>query len=237
MIVLELTEADAGNLRTACFTSMMRGGMNPAPGSNDESWARGLDELAEKIRVARDGAARPAEKSRHVPRFGYDDVWAALCVWECLNDWTLNDATKRDDWAALREGVGSNELRHASIGLAQWCEAVFSHATATDPDAFNAYAFDFEVIPAILEHARDAEGPVIEPSALPDAKATAAKVVREFKRAEYLRCATELAGNQWGYPNMIPDYPEFFDSAFEAGEPYADAVARFGAKYDLTPAN
>lgn len=47
-----LTEADYGNLQTACLTSTMR---------QDERWRAVLDELARKLEQLRDAPAEPQE--------------------------------------------------------------------------------------------------------------------------------------------------------------------------------
>ncbi len=167
------------------------------------------------------------------PRFSYLEMEAAMCVWECLNDWTLPPATKRTDWIELREAVGSAELRHASIELGQWSLKVHELCTRRNPDIFDGFAYDWEVIPDILEHARDASGPVIYEAALPAVAQTAAKVFLKYWRQQWLVEARFAAQQAFGYGDLVSDHPESAERAFLAREKPADWVEWIGEKYNL----
>ena len=115
------------------------------------------------------------------PQFNYLEVEAALCVWECINEWTLLlGDTGKPDWIELREGVGSVELRHQSIAIGQWCLKVYDLCTKDDPDFFDAASYDWEVIPMILGHAMPKENMV----ELPDVETTAAMVMLQHATRE-----------------------------------------------------
>ncbi len=170
--------------------------------------------------------------------YSHLELEAALCVWECLNDWTILDEKRlRPDWNELREGVGSVELRHQSIALGKWCLSVYDIVTATNRDFFDGYAYDWEVIPLILDFARDAEGfPVIYSHAFPDASITAQHVIREHCFEVWRGDCRSEAARQWGYADLTSDYADRLEAAFVAGENPADFIRWLGEKYDLTPA-
>jgi hypothetical protein len=184
-------------------------------------------------------------------QFTYLEVEAALCVWECLNDWTLlahgdvhaaaindEDDNIKTDWIALRENVGSAEMRHQSIPLGQWCLKVYDICTKHDPDFFDGVAYDWEVIPLILEFAEDGDGkPTMEEGELPPAEQTALLVAHRHLRGEYLADCGREANKQWGYSELVTDHHERVDQAFELGETPAEFVKWLGEKYDLTPAS
>ncbi|WP_210330827.1 hypothetical protein [Mesorhizobium sp. NBSH29] len=108
------------------------------------------------------------------------EMEAALCVWECINDWTVNAPDGKGDqrWHELREGVGSVQMRHASIPLGQWCLEVYDICTSADKNFFDTIAYDWEVIPLILSHCVDSDGcPFIEPASFPDPDKAAGAVM------------------------------------------------------------
>jgi len=120
-------------------------------------------------------------------KFSYLEVEAALCVWECLLEWTslaggdVHGAAINDDedsvhtaWIAERERVGSVALRHQSMALGEWCLEVYDLCTKRDKNIFDGYAYDWEVIPAMLSH--------VAPDDMPDPANIARLVFDEFKR-------------------------------------------------------
>lgn len=165
------------------------------------------------------------------------EVEAALCVWECIDDWTLRMTEGRDDWKALREGVGSAELRYQSVALGKWCLAVFDVCTAHNRDFFDGLAYDWEVIPMILDCARDHDGlPVIYEHAYPAVAETMQAVIRRTCEDAWQSECRHQARLQWGYADLISDHAERVTAAFEQGEDAAEFVKWLGEKYDLTPA-
>ena len=178
---------------------------------------------------------RQTREESHPGSFTHLEMEAALCVWECINEWTLN--TGRADWIELRDGVGSVEMRHQSIVLGQWVLKVYDICTVDDPDFFDAMPYDWEVVPMILDLARDGDGaPVIYEPALPDPCVTASKVKQIMAESEWRSSARQAAAKQWGYGNLIDDHPERTAAAYAAGEDPGEFVKLLGEKCDLTPA-
>ncbi len=128
------------------------------------------------------------------------------------------------------------EMRHQSIALGKWCLAIYDILTKHDRDFFEATAYDFEVIPMMMNHAEKDGAPVIYEDGLPDPAKVALLVAHEHLRAEYHRDCRHEAHRQWGYADLVHDHPERVDQAFELGETPADFVKWLGEKYDLTPA-
>lgn len=188
--------------------------------------------------AAPDGLFQSMDNARQFGAFTYLEMEAALCVWECINDWTLEDErSKRQGWVELREAVGSVELRHASIGLGQWCLKVYDICTADEPLFFDGVSYDWDVIPMILGHAKNEDGPLIEQSALPDPAAIAAVVMEEHRRSEWFSSARNQAARQWSYADLISENEERAAEAYARGEEAAAFVKWLGEKYDLTPAS
>jgi hypothetical protein len=168
------------------------------------------------------------------------EMEAALCVWECINDWTLPDMrTKRADWIELREGVGSVEMRHQSIVLGKWCLQVYEICTKHDPDFFDGVAYDWEVIPMILDYARDPFGsPAIYAEHLPSPEQTALLVAYRHLYNEFVSDCTHESKRRWEYKELVTDDGgERMQQAFEIGEEPAEFVKWLGEKYDLIPAD
>lgn len=158
---------------------------------------------------------------------------AALCVWECINDWTLSDSP-RDDWKALRDNVGSVELRHWSIELGTWCLAVYDACTKHDSDFFDGIAYDWEVIPMILDMIAIPDGAQTTAGiVLPDVTQTASLVARRHTFNEFELSCRHESDRQWKYADFMRDHPERVENAFEDGEEPAEFVKWLGEKYEL----
>ena len=85
---------------------------------------------------------------------------AALCIWEELDRRTcLTNPNRCPELIRWREDHGSFALRHAALGLAGDVEALYDALPAEDWDGL---AFDWEIVPAILDWVvwRD-EGPFL----------------------------------------------------------------------------
>lgn len=81
--------------------------------------------------------------------FNIGQIETALCIWEALDRRTLIEHT--DQHPALhrwREDYGSYALRHAAIGLTDYVEAIYQ---AASPEDWDGLAFDWEIVPAILD--------------------------------------------------------------------------------------
>src|SRR6266487_2883886 len=96
------------------------------------------------------------------------EMEAALCVWECLNDYDI--------------------------------------CTKHNPDFFEGVAYDWEVIPMILDYARDPFGtPVIYKDHLPSPEQTALLVAQRHLYDEFVSFCTHEADKQWGYRELVTD--------------------------------
>lgn len=181
--------------------------------------------------------ARKTREENHPGAFTYLEMEAALCVWECLNDWTLHSEAHRDDWVKLREAVGSVELRYQSIELGQWALKVYNFCIADDPELFDGTAYDWEVIPMILGYARNEDGPVIYADHLPEPATVAELVKAQHIKNEWFGQARRQAAKLWYYPELISDHINLTEKAFADGE-NPEAFAKWlGEKLDLTPAS
>lgn len=170
-------------------------------------------------------------------QYSHLEMEAALCVWECLIEWTLGDAAEHhSDWVELREGIGSVELRHQSMALGKWCLKIYDICTAHYPDFFEGSAYDWEVIPMILAYACDSDGyHVIYEHALPDPNKVASLVAYEHLLDDYkVGCQLE-SSKQWGYPEFYLDHLDHVERAFASNEKPADFIKWLGEKYDLIP--
>lgn len=115
------------------------------------------------------------------PRFSYLEVEAALCVWECIDNWTLLDKQNTHHaWCLLREKHGSIVLRNQSVEIGQWCLSVYDLCTKNDPNFFDDMSYDWDVIPLILSRCVNFEGvPVISSKEFPDAHNVAQTIMKE----------------------------------------------------------
>lgn len=158
------------------------------------------------------------------------EVEAALCVWEYLNDVTLLDPSRQDpQWVALRESVGSVELRHASIEIGIWALKVYDLCTERDPSFFDGLAYDWEVVPAIVDRCRDEDGlPLIH--SLPSVEATAMHVARWALFEDYVSHVRVAVGKtEIGYVRFVPDHMGEIEQAFADGVEPEAFVARLVA--------
>lgn len=128
--------------------------------------------------------------------YSHLEVEAALCVWEYLNDVTLLDQSRQDpQWVELREDVGSVALRHASIEIGKWALKVYDVCTRHDPSFFDGLAYDWEVIPAMVDRCRGLDGrPAIHEGCFPSIEATASHVALWAVKEDYLRHVNHAAG-------------------------------------------
>jgi hypothetical protein len=170
--------------------------------------------------------------------FSYLEMEAALCIWECIESWTGGD-NPREDWEKLRGEVGSASLRSASIELAPWLLSVFDICTKADRDFFDGIAYDWEVVPMIMNHIDPAKidwifyGSEGKP---PEAGAVASLVARQHLLDEYIRDCRLEAGRQWAYSDLVSDHAERVESqGFESGDEPKEFVKWLGEKYDLSP--
>jgi hypothetical protein len=212
----------------------------PAIHRKDSLMADKLETLLRGVVNPHGGTDVPALADRikgMYPGFNYLDMEAALCVWECLNEWTLGDSINgpgQPAWIELREGIGAAEMRHQSIALGKWCLEIFDICTKRDRDFFDGVSYDWEVIPLILRYAEDAEGrPVIYAEHLPSAEQTALLVAHQHLRNEFVRSCRHEAQKQWAYGDLVEDNPPDIDKGFESGDEPAAFIKQLGESLDL----
>jgi hypothetical protein len=90
--------------------------------------------------------------------YSYDQVEAALCVWEELDRRTRIDADEHPALTEWRDEHGTSALRRVAIGLADHVEAIYQALPAEEWDGL---AYDWEIVPAVLDfvHWWAPEGP------------------------------------------------------------------------------
>jgi hypothetical protein len=186
-------------------------------------------------------------------------VEAALCVWECLNEWTLGteeevkkleEAAKdnphglaaiRLEWIEMRDGTGAAEMRSQSKVLGQWCLEIYDILTAHDPEFFSWWSYDWEVIPAMLTHAVCKDGKasmyrgdyVYTGGCVIDPHSAAPLVALEFEWLRFKEACGSEADRQWKYRDLINDHEDAVRSAFEDGEQPAAFIKSLGEELEL----
>ncbi|MEY9147550.1 hypothetical protein [Bradyrhizobium elkanii] len=172
-----------------------------------------------------------ARKKKEPETYTALQVEAALCVWECLNEWTLGSeaqvaklekAAKKDphsmaairvEWIEMREQCGSAEMRSQSIVLGLWCLEIYDILTANDEEFFSYWSYDWEVIPAMLKHAVCKDGKasmyrgdyIYTGGGLIDAHSAAQLVAQEFAWLRYEDDCKSQARQQWAYEELVTD--------------------------------
>ncbi len=169
-------------------------------------------------------------------QFTYLDMEAALCVWECLNDWTLLDSNmSRPEWVELRDNIGSVEMRHQSIALGQWCLAIYDACKSVTPDIFDMISYDWDVIPMILGFAEKDGKPLIYEADLPSVADVAKLIPVQMAKDEWMNEARAEAMKQWCYPGLIDDHAEATAQALRDNESPSAFVKWLGEKHGLEP--
>lgn len=187
------------------------------------------------------------------------EVEAALCVWECLNEWTLGNeeavaklrqeaaenpgshAALRIEWIDMRDDTGSGEMRSQSIVLGKWCLEIYEILTKSNPDFFAPWSYDWEVIPAMLTHAVSKDGKVSMyrgsyvyiGKPLISAHSAAQLVAREFAWRNYEEECRSEAQKQWKFGDLVRENPEDFERGFVAGDEPKALVKAIGEDLDL----
>jgi hypothetical protein len=169
--------------------------------------------------------------------YTHPEMEAALCVWECLNDWTLADyidGPGRPEWIELRQGIGSVEMRHQAIAVGKWCLEIFDICVERDRDFFDGLSYDWEVIPMMLDYACDGDGrPTIYQRHLPAPEKVALIVTHRVLREAFVRDCRREANRQWAYGDLVDDNAPDTDRGFESGEDPAAFIKTLGEKLGL----
>lgn len=96
-----------------------------------------------------DDISKPAPVRVHVgsePLLDREDAHTALCVWECLDQWS-SDPIDHPELTRHRQDVGAVALRFEALALVDYVNAV----SGLMPDhADEGYAWDWEIVPAVL---------------------------------------------------------------------------------------
>jgi hypothetical protein len=200
-----------------------------------------------------------AKRQKADPTYTAVQVEAALCVWEQLNEWTLGteeecknlEAAAKEDpnghaafrlaWIKMREDCGSAEMRSQSIVLGLWCLEMYDFLTKDDPDFFDWWSYDWEVIPEMLKHAVCKDGNVsmyrgdyiYSGGGLVDPISVAGLVAREFCWRKYEEDCVREAKEQWKFGDLVHENPEDFIRGFESGDDPKALVKQIGEDLDL----
>ena len=155
------------------------------------------------------------------------DAWstlemeAALCVWEWINEVTLDDG--KPDWIEYRDGVGSVELRHESMKIGQWVLKVYDLLPKWVRESGS---YDWEIVPAICSELTPGE-------AYPTPKVAALNVINsDWAKAEYHRTAQAYHERHYGISfGMTPE--EFLDRWYDPDATPEEAARHCALKYNL----
>ncbi len=114
------------------------------------------------------------------------EVEAAMCVWECICEWTLTEDKEDDpykEWKQLRDRLGSGQMRLDCIELGLWCLEIDRLCTEMEPDYHDGYSWDWEVVPHMLWMIATGHNsePTTRPSELPDPASVAPAVYAHFR--------------------------------------------------------
>lgn len=121
--------------------------------------------------------------------YSHLEMEAALCVWEHINETTLEDCKDVDcKWTKLRQDVGSVEMRHASVEIGKWCLQIYDLCVDADRTIFDSMSYDWEVIPLIFSHLQYGGFPTIKPSNFPDVNETALAVIEAARAQKAAPC-------------------------------------------------
>ena len=140
------------------------------------------------------------------------------------------------DRAARRPGIGrdASSVDRSRQVVSQDLEICTKH----DEDFFDGLAYDWEVIPMMLDCACDSEGkPVIYEDAMPAPERVALLVAHQVLFDEFRGDCRREAQTQWGYGELSDDGgDDRVLQAFANGETPAEFIKWLGEKYDLIPA-
>lgn len=105
--------------------------------------------------------------------YDYQLVNTALCVWECLLEWTVD----KPEWVEYRDMIGTLELRYHTLELAQWVNDITDLCIKNNPKVFEFHSFDWHVVPRILGYAFSVDNlPTAYLTELPSVEDIASKI-------------------------------------------------------------
>ncbi|ARQ95421.1 hypothetical protein [Bradyrhizobium phage BDU-MI-1] len=194
-----------------------------------------------------------AKVKKKDPTYTALQVEAALCVWEQLLEWTnKSDAEVEElrkdpanalivEWNDMRSDCGSAEMRSQSKVLGLWCLEIYDILTKDDPDFFDWWSYDWEVIPAMLTHAVCKDGKasmyrgdyIYMGGELIDAHSAAQLVAQEFCWRKFEEACRSEAKKQWHYEDLVSDHEDSVRNAFEVGEEPAAFIKQLGEELEL----
>ena len=113
------------------------------------------------------GTVKSDEKPKSESITDRDIAVTAMCIWEFLLG--QFDTNALGEWNNLRERLGTFTMRDACFDVAAWVEKVYAICTKSNPDFGDSHAYDWEVVPDIMDYARDYRGAVsLNPNDFPD---------------------------------------------------------------------
>lgn len=157
--------------------------------------------------------------------FSYLEIEAALCVWEHINEVTL-DTHPDTIWKEYREKFGSAQLRYESVAIGQWVLKVYDLM----PEWWREMgSYDWELVPAIVGE--------YDPNQLfPDPQLTATKLMtNEYSKKEYARSAEFALKHHYGldFEGAGITTDDFLERWFDPTVDPTQAAHNYATKYDL----
>ena len=149
------------------------------------------------------------------------EMEAALCVWECLCDWTVNTDEPDPKWLEYRDNHGAATLRHESIEIGKFVLKVYDLL----PQWYReSGAYDWEIVPSIVD--------TLNPGQTSRDPSEARREILEHEgaKAEYLRSFNWYLDRRYG---IDVDREEFEPRWYDPDVEPKDQVEKYAEKYGL----
>jgi hypothetical protein len=213
----------------------------PFPASVDEAYAALLELDDYKDQHSLEDVELDFTSARVSRRemFSPLEMEAALCSWE----WMFENP-KHKIFHGVWEGLGYAAMRMCSQQAGTIVLAVHDRMTELDYEFVEAY--DWEFVPAVLirldwkklamdnQYAGEAYQPDIDAIFQDMLTSDPDRFEHNDPRTTWLNQARAAAKRLWGYPELLNEHPELFESAFEEGQKAADFVEELGKDLNLT---
>lgn len=165
------------------------------------------------------------------------EMEAALCVWEAINDRTVcgsdDMVAKHPELNECRENWGSVSLRHASIHIGKFFLTVYD---LLDEKVRDAFSYDWEIIPAMLDHVDWAQPGEPEEFKFKPAEEIAADLNKNLGFRIWLHSANHWLKSGWSidFTNGAGVTDEEMRGFYESGHSCPRQMAEWWAiKFDL----
>ncbi len=164
------------------------------------------------------------------------DLEAGQIVWSLIVEFIDPEGDDYAlDWIELHETVGSAGLRAFAVELGAWCREVADHCRTLDANLVNQLHYSDELLPEILDHARDGHGDILtDAEHLPSAETTADAVVRLLHRRAWMRQLQTAMISSWGDSDAIHTARLEINAAYASGLSPAEALQSLPRVQDWT---